>query len=137
MPLLARCAAPLTARAPFPDPDPGAPLFPFVLRAGSYNEYFGMSTDVDAVVYLMLVNNMLHDLFPSVITIGKAPAARRRSPRVMRACACVLPWQCAAVRRVKGAARSRGAGQVVHAYAERGPLPPARILYAWLRACLA
>lgn len=30
-----------------------------------------MATDADAVVYLMLVNNMLHDLFPTVITIGE------------------------------------------------------------------
>ena len=29
-----------------------------------------MNTDVDAVVYLMLVNNVLHDLFPNCITIG-------------------------------------------------------------------
>ncbi len=33
--------------------------------------YFGMNTDVDAVVYLMLVNNLLHDLFPNCITIGE------------------------------------------------------------------
>ena len=32
-----------------------------------------MNTDVDAVVYLMLVNSTLHDLFPTCITIG-APA---------------------------------------------------------------
>ncbi|KXZ47568.1 hypothetical protein GPECTOR_34g727 [Gonium pectorale] len=38
---------------------------------GNYGEYFGMNTDVDAVVYLMLVNNLLHDLFPSCITIGE------------------------------------------------------------------
>jgi hypothetical protein len=30
-----------------------------------------MNTDVDAVVYLMLVNNLLHDLFPNCITIGE------------------------------------------------------------------
>jgi 1,4-alpha-glucan branching enzyme len=29
-----------------------------------------MSTDADAVVYLMLVNNLLHDLFPECITVG-------------------------------------------------------------------
>jgi hypothetical protein len=29
-----------------------------------------MNTDVDAVVYLMLVNNLLHDVFPNCITIG-------------------------------------------------------------------
>lgn len=29
-----------------------------------------MGTDIEAVVYLMLQNAMLHDLFPSVITVG-------------------------------------------------------------------
>jgi hypothetical protein len=33
--------------------------------------YFGLNTDVDAVVYLQLVNNLLHDLFPNCITIGE------------------------------------------------------------------
>jgi 1,4-alpha-glucan branching enzyme len=41
------------------------------LPAGSYQEYFGMNTDVDAVVYLMLVNNLLHDLFPQCVIIGE------------------------------------------------------------------
>jgi hypothetical protein len=39
--------------------------------AGNYQEYFGMNTDVDAVVYLMLVNNLLHDLFPSSVVVGE------------------------------------------------------------------
>jgi len=39
--------------------------------AGNYDEYFGMATDVEAVVYLMLQNQLLHDLFPTVITIGE------------------------------------------------------------------
>jgi 1,4-alpha-glucan branching enzyme len=38
---------------------------------GNYDEYFGMATDVEAVVYLQLVNNVLHDLFPTVITVGE------------------------------------------------------------------
>jgi 1,4-alpha-glucan branching enzyme len=38
---------------------------------GNYDEYFGMATDVEAVVYLMLVNNTLHDLFPTAITVGE------------------------------------------------------------------
>ena len=38
---------------------------------GAYEEYFGLNTDIDAVVYLMLVNNVLHDLFPSAVTIGE------------------------------------------------------------------
>lgn len=38
---------------------------------GNYDEYFGMATDVEAVVYLMLVNNVIHDFFPTAITIGE------------------------------------------------------------------
>lgn len=38
---------------------------------GHFDEYFGMNTDVDAVVYLMLVNNMLHDFYPNCVTIGE------------------------------------------------------------------
>lgn len=44
------------------------PLLLFLLAAV---RYFGFNTDVDAVVYLMLVNNMIHDLFPTAITIGE------------------------------------------------------------------
>lgn len=53
------------------------PFFPnvcfcrFFPSTGGYDEYFGMNTDVDAVVYLMLVNNLLHDLFPTAITVGE------------------------------------------------------------------
>lgn len=38
---------------------------------GNYNEYFGLATDVDAVVYLMLVNDLIHGLFPEAIAIGE------------------------------------------------------------------
>lgn len=38
---------------------------------GNYNEYFGFTTDVDAVVYLMLVNDVIHGLFPQAISIGE------------------------------------------------------------------
>ncbi|KAI3725241.1 hypothetical protein L1987_65022 [Smallanthus sonchifolius] len=38
---------------------------------GNYNEYFGLATDVDAVVYLMLVNDVIHGLFPEAISIGE------------------------------------------------------------------
>jgi 1,4-alpha-glucan branching enzyme len=38
---------------------------------GHYDEYFGMNTDVDAVVYMMLMNNMIHDLFPNAVVIGE------------------------------------------------------------------
>lgn len=42
-----------------------------VAFTGNYAEYFGFATDVDAVVYLMLVNDMIHGLFPQAITIGE------------------------------------------------------------------
>ena len=32
--------------------------------SGNYEEYFGLSTNVDAVVYLMLANKLIHDLVP-------------------------------------------------------------------------
>ncbi|WZY92247.1 hypothetical protein YC2023_064576 [Brassica napus] len=38
---------------------------------GNYSEYFGYSTDVDAVVYLMLVNDMIHGLYPEAIVVGE------------------------------------------------------------------
>ncbi|KAG6771784.1 hypothetical protein POTOM_023176 [Populus tomentosa] len=38
---------------------------------GNYNEYFGYATDIDAVVYLMVVNDMIHGLFPDAISIGE------------------------------------------------------------------
>lgn len=38
---------------------------------GNYNEYFGYATDVDAVVYLMLVNDMIRALFPEAVIIGE------------------------------------------------------------------
>ncbi|KAK3445557.1 hypothetical protein EUGRSUZ_A01533 [Eucalyptus grandis] len=42
-----------------------------VAFTGNYNEYFGFATDVDAVIYLMLVNDLIHGLFPEAVTIGE------------------------------------------------------------------
>ncbi|VAH48080.1 unnamed protein product [Triticum turgidum subsp. durum] len=42
-----------------------------VTFTGSYHEYFGFATDVDAVVYLMLVNDLIHGLYPEAVTIGE------------------------------------------------------------------
>ncbi|KAG2406167.1 1,4-alpha-glucan-branching enzyme 1 [Vigna angularis] len=42
-----------------------------VAFTGNYSEYFGMATDVDAVVYLMLANDLIHGLFPEAVTIGE------------------------------------------------------------------
>lgn len=38
---------------------------------GNYKEYFGFATDVDAMVYLMLVNDLIHGLYPEAVTIGE------------------------------------------------------------------
>jgi len=39
--------------------------------SGGYHEYFGEQVDIEAVVYLMLANEMLHDLYPGVITVAE------------------------------------------------------------------
>ncbi|KAG0301257.1 alpha-1,4-glucan branching enzyme [Dissophora globulifera] len=39
--------------------------------SGNYNEYFGDTVDLEAVVYLMLANDMLHTLYPECITIAE------------------------------------------------------------------
>ncbi|KAK9129251.1 hypothetical protein Sjap_009738 [Stephania japonica] len=38
---------------------------------GNYNEYFTEATDVDAVVYLMLANNLVHNILPDAIVIAE------------------------------------------------------------------
>lgn len=39
--------------------------------SGDYNEYFGLNTDTEALVYLMLSNYFLHELYPDVITVAE------------------------------------------------------------------
>ncbi|KAJ9581593.1 hypothetical protein L9F63_023227 [Diploptera punctata] len=39
--------------------------------SGHYDEYFGLNVDTEALVYLMLANYMLHELYPQVITIAE------------------------------------------------------------------
>jgi 1,4-alpha-glucan branching enzyme len=39
--------------------------------SGSYNEYFGPQADVEAAVYLMMANEMVHNLLPDAITIAE------------------------------------------------------------------
>jgi len=39
--------------------------------SGGYHEYFGPSVDEEGVVYLMLANYMLHDVYPEIITIAE------------------------------------------------------------------
>ncbi|KAL0253960.1 1,4-alpha-glucan-branching enzyme [Cryptococcus tetragattii IND107] len=39
--------------------------------SGGYHEYFGDSVDLEAMVYLMLANAMLHENYPHVVTIAE------------------------------------------------------------------
>ncbi|XP_058788762.1 1,4-alpha-glucan-branching enzyme isoform X2 [Phymastichus coffea] len=39
--------------------------------SGHYDEYYGLNVDVEGVVYLMLANHMLHELYPELITIAE------------------------------------------------------------------
>lgn len=39
--------------------------------SGGYHEYFGAGVDEEAVVYLMLANELLHELFPDSITVAE------------------------------------------------------------------
>ncbi|TDL29811.1 glycoside hydrolase [Rickenella mellea] len=39
--------------------------------SGGYHEYFGGGVDEEGVVYLMLANDLLHELYPDVITIAE------------------------------------------------------------------
>eukprot|EP00887_Chlorella_sp_A99_P001269 scaffold14.g1269.t1 len=39
--------------------------------SGGYHEYFSPATNVDAVVYLMLANELVHELLPDAITIAE------------------------------------------------------------------
>ncbi|QDZ19197.1 starch branching enzyme [Chloropicon primus] len=39
--------------------------------SGNYEEYFGLSTNVDAVVYLMLANKLIHDLVDGGISVAE------------------------------------------------------------------
>jgi 1,4-alpha-glucan branching enzyme len=43
----------------------------YIYLKGDYNEYFGLNTDTEALVYLMLANHMLHELSPDMITVAE------------------------------------------------------------------
>ena len=45
--------------------------------SGSYHEYFSPATNVDAVVYLMLANDLIHKLLPQVRRLCLPHHARR------------------------------------------------------------
>lgn len=39
--------------------------------SGGYHEYFGSDVDEEAVAYLMVANQLLHDKYPNVITVAE------------------------------------------------------------------
>ncbi|EPQ59133.1 glycoside hydrolase [Gloeophyllum trabeum ATCC 11539] len=39
--------------------------------SGGYHEYFGPGVDIEGVVYLMLANDAMHQLYPNIITIAE------------------------------------------------------------------
>lgn len=39
--------------------------------SGDYSEYFGLNTDTESLVYLMLANYMIHTLYPNALTIAE------------------------------------------------------------------
>lgn len=39
--------------------------------SGGYHEYFGSDVDEEAVVYLMLANELLHEIYPECITVAE------------------------------------------------------------------
>ncbi|TFK55591.1 glycoside hydrolase [Heliocybe sulcata] len=39
--------------------------------SGGYHEYFGPGVDIEGVVYLMLANEAMHELYPEVVTIAE------------------------------------------------------------------
>jgi 1,4-alpha-glucan branching enzyme len=38
---------------------------------GNYKEYFGVHVDMEGIVYLMLANDLVHEIYPDAITIAE------------------------------------------------------------------
>lgn len=38
---------------------------------GGYHDYFGMQTDLDGIIYLMLANTLIHNIKPNALTIAE------------------------------------------------------------------
>lgn len=47
---------------------------------GDYPDYFGLGVDTDSLIYLMLANDMLHSIYPGVITIAEVNIALNKVP---------------------------------------------------------
>lgn len=45
---------------------------------GDYPDYYGLGVDTESLIYLMLANDMLHSIYPDVITIAEVNIATRR-----------------------------------------------------------
>jgi 1,4-alpha-glucan branching enzyme len=39
--------------------------------SGDYAEYFGIATDTESFIYMMLANHLLHNHYPDVVTIAE------------------------------------------------------------------
>ena len=39
--------------------------------SGDYNEYYNEQLDIDSVVYFMLVNKIMKELYPNIISIAE------------------------------------------------------------------
>lgn len=57
--------------------------------SGNYNEYFGMATDMDAVVYLMLANKLIKSLKSDLISIAEGTLLRFL-PHCGALCSCII-----------------------------------------------
>ncbi|RWW45733.1 hypothetical protein BHE74_00048399 [Ensete ventricosum] len=76
---------------------------------GSYNEYFGYATDMDAMVYLMLVNDMIHGLYPEAVAIGEDVSERQ----LIWLCRFLFMWLYKHLSFVKGGQVSARAATIV------------------------
>lgn len=39
--------------------------------SGHYDEYYNLNVDVEGIVYLMLANHMLHEIYSEIVTIAE------------------------------------------------------------------
>ncbi len=65
--------------------------------SGGYHEYFGAEVDEEAVVYLMLANELLHQLYPDVITIAEDVSGMPALCLPLSLCAALastIAWLC-------------------------------------------
>lgn len=56
--------------------------------SGNYEEYFGENTDLDAEVYLMLANDLIHTLVPDGVSVAEGAAGKSASLAVTPAQTC-------------------------------------------------